>query len=81
MKITNNLTPPDSVKFSHLEIGEVFLDPDVEAPCMKIRDNVGVEDPSCYINNTVDLSDGCLYRCAPDDLVRRIRAELFISNW
>ena len=81
MKIISQITPPDSIEFSNLEIGEVFLDLDLESPCMKIRDCIDAETPtSTYTNNAIDLSDGGLYHCDPDETVRRIRAELVISN-
>ena len=81
MKIINNLTPPDTVEFSSLLVGEVFLDLDLDSPCMKIRDNVDAETPnSPYVNNTIDLSDGTLYHTDPTDMVRCIHAELIISN-
>ena len=82
MKIIDNTTPPDSVQFADLMIGEVFLDLDLETPSMKIRENVDADNPtSCYVNNTVDLSNGDLYHCDDNEAVRRIRSELVISNW
>lgn len=82
MKIIDKTTPPDSVKFSDLEVGEVFFDVDIESTCMKIRESVDAEAPiGTYVNNTIDLSDGALYRTEPTDMVRLIRAELTISNW
>lgn len=84
MKIINNMTPPDSVQFSDLMVGEVFLDLDLDDPCMKIHENVDADNRTSttpYINNAVDLSDGYLFHCDDNEPVRRIRSELVISNW
>lgn len=82
MKIIDKTTPPDSTKFSDFFVGEVFLDLDLLSPFMKIRENVDADNPtSLYVNNAVDLSDGCLYHCDDNEAVRRIHSELTISNW
>lgn len=65
-------------QFGELKIGDVFIEVNEGKEFLQMKMEPREED--CVIYNAVDLTDGDTYEVTADTLVRRVHAELIITN-
>lgn len=65
-------------EFGELKIGDVFIEMSGEEEFLQMKMEPREED--CVIFNAVDLTTGDTYEVPPETRVRRVHAELIITN-